>query len=141
MGQHGNPIAAHHHRIHSSCFTFIQTSFSTRESRTHSCARCRICNIKGACCRPCLLLLLRRLLLLLLRLLLLLLLLLLWLLLWQALLLLLLLLLVLLLLLLLLWLLLLLLLLWLLLWLQQALVRGPKEDRGNVAAGDLGEGW
>ena len=29
----------------------------------------------------------------------------------------------------------------LLLWLLQAVVRRPKEDRGNVAAGDLGEGW
>ena len=38
-------------------------------------------------------------------------------------------------------LLLLLLLQWLLLWLLQAVVRRPKEDRGNVAAGDLGEGW
>ena len=49
----------------------------------------------------------------------------------------------------------LLLLLWLLLWLLlvllvlllllprllQAVVRRPKEDRGNSAAGDLGEGW
>ena len=30
---------------------------------------------------------------------------------------------------------------WLLLWLLQAVVRRPKEDRGNAAAGDLGEGW
>ena len=30
---------------------------------------------------------------------------------------------------------------WLLLWLLQAVIRRPKEDRGNVAAGDLGEGW
>ena len=37
--------------------------------------------------------------------------------------------------------LLLLLLLWLQLWLQQAVVRRPKEDRGNAAAGDLREGW
>ena len=29
----------------------------------------------------------------------------------------------------------------LLLRLLQAVVRRPKEDRGNVAAGDLGEGW
>ena len=33
------------------------------------------------------------------------------------------------------------LLLGLLLWLLQAVVRRPKEDRGNVAAGDLGERW
>ena len=39
------------------------------------------------------------------------------------------------------WRLLLGLLLGLLLWLLQAVVRRPKEDRGNVAAGDLGEGW
>ena len=26
-------------------------------------------------------------------------------------------------------------------WLLQAVVRRPKEDRGNSAAGDLGEGW
>ena len=26
-------------------------------------------------------------------------------------------------------------------WLLQAVIRRPKEDRGNVAAGDLGEGW
>ena len=38
------------------------------------------------------------------------------------------------------WRLLLGLLLGLLLWLLQAVVRRPKEDRGNVAAGDLGEG-
>ena len=30
---------------------------------------------------------------------------------------------------------------WLLLWLQRAVARRPKADRGNVAAGDLGEGW
>ena len=30
---------------------------------------------------------------------------------------------------------------WLLLWLLQAVIRRPTEDRGNVAAGDLGEGW
>ena len=35
----------------------------------------------------------------------------------------------------------LLLLLLLLPWLLQAIVRRPKEDRGNAAAGDLGEGW
>ena len=38
-------------------------------------------------------------------------------------------------------LLLLLLLQWLLLGLPQAVNRRPKGDRGNVAAGDLGEGW
>ena len=38
-------------------------------------------------------------------------------------------------------LLLLLLLLLLLPWLLQAVVRRPKEDRGNAAAGDLREGW
>ena len=37
--------------------------------------------------------------------------------------------------------LLLLLLLLLLPWLLQAVVRRPKEDRGNAAAGDLREGW
>ena len=26
-------------------------------------------------------------------------------------------------------------------WLLQAVVRRPKEDRGNTAAGDLREGW
>ena len=26
-------------------------------------------------------------------------------------------------------------------WLLQAVVRRPKEDRGNAAAGDLREGW
>jgi hypothetical protein len=26
-------------------------------------------------------------------------------------------------------------------WLLQAVIRRPKEDRGNSAAGDLGEGW
>ena len=36
---------------------------------------------------------------------------------------------------------LLLLLLLLLPWLLQAVVRRPKEDRGNAAAGDLREGW
>ena len=30
---------------------------------------------------------------------------------------------------------------WLLPWLLQVVIRRPKEDRGNVAAGDLGEGW
>ena len=35
----------------------------------------------------------------------------------------------------------LLLLLLLLPWLLQAIVRRPKEDRGNAAAGDLREGW
>ena len=35
----------------------------------------------------------------------------------------------------------LLLLLLLLPWLLQAVVRRPKEDRGNAAAGDLREGW
>ena len=35
----------------------------------------------------------------------------------------------------------LLLLLLLLPWLLQAVVRRPKEDRGNTAAGDLREGW
>ena len=30
---------------------------------------------------------------------------------------------------------------WLLLWLQRAVARRHKADRGNVAAGDLGEGW
>ena len=35
----------------------------------------------------------------------------------------------------------LLLLLLLLSWLLQAVVRRPKEDRGNAAAGDLREGW
>ena len=30
---------------------------------------------------------------------------------------------------------------WLLPWLQRAVARRPKADRGNVAAGDLGEGW
>ena len=35
----------------------------------------------------------------------------------------------------------LLLLLLLLPWLLQAVARRPKEDRGNAAAGDLGEGW
>ena len=39
------------------------------------------------------------------------------------------------------WRLLLGLLLGLLLWLLQAVVRRPREDRGNVAAGGLGEGW
>ena len=39
------------------------------------------------------------------------------------------------------WRLLLGLLLRLLLWLLQAVVRRPKGGRGNVAAGDLGEGW
>ena len=34
-----------------------------------------------------------------------------------------------------------LLLLLLLPWLLQAVVRRPKEDRGNAAAGDLREGW
>ena len=38
-------------------------------------------------------------------------------------------------------LLLLVLLLLLLPWLLQAVVRRPKEDRGNAAAGDLREGW
>ena len=38
-------------------------------------------------------------------------------------------------------LLLLLLLQWLLLWLLQAVNRRPKGDRGDVAAGDFGEGW
>ena len=28
-----------------------------------------------------------------------------------------------------------------LLWLPQAVVRRPKEDRGNASAGDLREGW
>merc|ERR1712138_159522 len=27
------------------------------------------------------------------------------------------------------------------LWQLEAVVRRPKEDRGNVSAGDLGEGW